>query len=142
MQAFTRRQTMHALPEAEASLLARYRKDRVFRGTTLFGTYADRLVRKHTMLQFGVGDGHPVFEEEDRLIRESVGSIREYLRKSNVAWRVPWSTAKVVVVQYVRKAVTDRLRLQDLEEDVEEAVLESVYREEFEDLFPSNWFDS
>jgi len=133
---------MHALPQAEASLLARYRKDRVFSGTKLFGTYADRLIRKHTMLQFGVGEGHPVFEEEDRLLRESVGSIREYLRKSKVRWSIPWSTAKVVVVQYVRKSVGDRLHLQDLEEDVEEAVLESVYREEFEDLFPPTWFDS
>lgn len=133
---------MQAPPGAEASLLARYRKDRVFSSTNLFGTYADRLVRKHTMLQFGVGKGHPVFEEEDRLIRESVDSIREYLRKSKVRWRIPWTTAKIVVVQYVRKSVADRLKLQDLEQDVEEAVLESVFREEFEELFPSTWFDS
>ena len=125
----------------EVSLLARYRKDRVFR-TDLFGTYAERLVRKHTMLQFGVGEGHPVFEEEERLLRESVTSIREYLRKSRIKWPIPWATAKVVVVQYVRKAVADRLRLQDLDEDAEEAVLESVYREEFDELFPATWFDS
>jgi len=121
------------------SLLARYRKDRIFSGTRLFSAYAERLVRKHTMLHFGVGVGHPVFEDEEGLLRESVDSIREYLRKSRVKWRIPWTMAKIVIIQYVRKAVADQLRLQDLDEDAEEAVLESVYREEFESLFPSTW---
>ena len=91
------------------------------------------------MLHFGVGVGHPVFEDEEGLLRESVDSIREYLRKSRVKWRIPWTMAKIVIIQYVRKAVADQLRLQDLDEDAEEAVLESVYREEFESLFPSTW---
>lgn len=129
-------------PPREASLLARYRKDRVFSKTELFGTYAERLVRKHVMLQFGVQEGHPVLEEEERLLRESTSEIREYLSKSKVKWPIPWHTAKVVVVQFVRKACKDRLQDHELEEDAEEAVLESVYREDFETLFPPSWFDA
>lgn len=124
------------------SLLARYRKDRVFSGTNLFGTFAERLVRKHVMLQFKVGEDHPVLEEEESLLKGSVAEIREYLSKAKIRWPIPWSSAKTVVVQYVRKACSDRLKDMDLEEDVEEAVLESVYREDFEGLFPPSWFDS
>lgn len=129
-------------PTKEASLLARYRKDRVFSKTELFGTYAERLVRKHVMLQFEVQEGHPVLEEEERLLRESTSEIREYLSKSKVKWPIPWHTAKVVVTQFVRKACKDRLQDHDLEDDDEEAVLESIYREDFETLFPASWFDA
>lgn len=123
------------------SLLARYRQDRIFSGTTLFGTYAERLVRKHVMLQFDLGEEHPVLEEEESLLKDSVAEIREYLSKANIKWPIPWSLAKTVVVQYVRKACSDRLKDMDLE-DVEDAVLESVYREDFDGLFPPTWFDS
>lgn len=129
-------------PTQEASLLARYRKDRVFSKTELFGTYAERLVRKHVMLQFEVRKGHPVFEEEEGLLRESTSEIREYLSKSKVKWPIPWHTAKVVVVQFIRKACKDQLQYHELEDEDEEAVLESVYREDFEALFPSTWMDS
>lgn len=132
----------HDPPKQEASLLARYRKDRVFSKTELFGTYAERLVRKHVMLQFDVQRGHPVLDEEERLLRESTSEIREYLLKSNVRWPMPWHTAKVVVVQFVRKACKDRLQDHDLDEEVEEAVLEGIYREDFETLFPPTWFDA
>lgn len=126
----------------ETSLLARYRKDRVFSGTTLFGTFAERLVRKHVMVRHHVGEGHPVFEEEDRLIAQSVASIREYLSKAKIRWPIPWATAKTVVIQYVRNAAVERLREMDLDEDVEEGVMESVAGEDLSGLFPESWFDS
>lgn len=129
-------------PTREAGLLARYRKDKVFNRTELFETYAERLVRKHIMLQFDVRHGHPVLEEEERLLQESTSKIREYLAKSRVKWSIPWHTAKVVVVQFVRKACTDRLQEHDLEEEAEAAVLESIYREDFETLFPLTWVDT
>jgi hypothetical protein len=132
----------HTPPAQETSLLARYRKDKVFSKTQLFRTYAERLVRKHVMLQFNVQEGHPVLEEEEKLLRESTSEIREYLAKSKVKWSIPWHTAKVVVVQYVRKACAECLKDHELDEDDEEAVLEGIYREDFETLFPSTWVDA
>lgn len=129
-------------PAREASLLARYRQDKVFNRTELFRTYAERLVRKHVMVQFDVQEGHPVLEEEERLIRESTSQIREYLAKSKVKWSIPWHTAKVVISQFIRKACADRLQDHGLEEDDEAAVLESIYREDFDAVFPAAWVDA
>jgi hypothetical protein len=126
----------------EISLLAKYRRDRVFSGTTLFSTFSERLVRKHVMVQHHVGEGHPVFEEEDRLIAESVHSIREYLSKARIKWPIPWATAKTVVVQYVRNAAAERLREMELDDDVEESVMESIAGEDLSGIFPDSWFDS
>lgn len=129
-------------PTAEGpSLLARYGRDKVFK-TNLFGTFVARLVRKHVLLHFDVTVGHPVLEEEERLLRESVAEIRDYLRQSPIKWPVPWRMAKTVVVQYVRMKAKVQVRDHDLDDDAEEAVMESIYREQFEELFPANWFDS
>lgn len=125
----------------EVSLLAKYRKDRVFSNTTLFQTFAERLVRKHILLQH-VGAGHPVLEEEDRLIQSSTVEIRVYLSKAKVRWRIPWATAKTVVTAYVRSVAAERLREEDLDPEVEESVLKSVHGEKLEELFPPSWFDS
>ncbi len=126
----------------EVSLLARYRKDRVFSNTTLFQTFSERLVRKHVLLSQGLPEDHPVLETERNLVRQSEGQVREYLSRAKIGWKLPWSTTKMVVMQYVRHVAAERLREMELDPDVEESVLESVYKEDFESLFPAEWLDS
>lgn len=129
-------------PAKVVSLLAKYREDRVFSSTTLFHTFAERLVRQHVMAYHGMSEGHPSFDEELSLIAESESEIREYLSKATIRWPVPWATAKAVVVQYVRKCCADRLRELDLEPDVSKAVLRAVSKDDLSRMFPPGWTDS
>ena len=119
--------------------LSRSKPSRVFQ-TDLFETYVARLARKHVAQQF-VEPDHPVLVDEQRMIDASSASLREHLSESVPEWRMAWRLAKMIVIHHVRHLAEQRLALHDVEDDVREQAIESIFKEDFEELFPPTWLD-
>ncbi len=97
------------------------------------------MVRKRILEAHGIEAGHPVLDEEERLIRLSVDDVRAFLEKNRVRWRVPEPKARMVIVQYVILRAGEALRVQDVEPDVREYVMSSLGDGSIDAVFPSNW---
>lgn len=119
--------------------LTRCKPIRVF-NTELFDLYVARLVRKGIAEQY-VDEGHMVLNDEIRLISESQMSLKAHLSRTVPEWKMAWRLAKMVVIHHVRQLAKERLECHDIDDDTKEAALESIYRLDFEELFPSSWLD-
>lgn len=128
------------LAATSAGRLARCKPGQVFQ-TDLFETYVARLVRKHVAQQF-VDPGHQVLVDEQRLIEESSTGLSAHLSRSVPEWHMAWRLAKMIVIHHIRQLAEQRLALHDVDEETRENALESIYREDFDELFPGSWMDS
>lgn len=131
---------LQLMPTVNAGSLARYRPTRVFQ-TELFDLYVARLVRKAIAEQY-VDMSHTVLTDEVRLISEAETVLSEHLASTVPEWKMAWRLAKMVVIHHIRQLAKERLECHDIDEETREAALETIYQEDFEHLFPSNWMDS
>lgn len=128
------------IPPTSTYGLNQHKPVRVF-STDLFDLFVARLVRKGIAEQY-VEEGHMVLNDELRLISESQASLRAHLSLTVPEWNLAWRLAKMVVIHHIRQLAKERLEFHDVDDDTKEAALESIYREDFECLFPSTWMDS
>lgn len=120
--------------------LTQSRPIKVFQ-TDLFERYVSRLVRRHIAAQF-VDSDHQVLVDENRLIAESEKALKGHLAHSVPEWKMAWRIAKITIVHHIRHLARQRLRTHEVDDDTREAVLEEIYQDDFEQLFPENWLDS
>jgi hypothetical protein len=120
--------------------LSSYNSGKVFE-TELFDIYVARLVRKHIVQQF-VNETHPVLIDEIRLIGEAAEGLQNHFLKVIPEWHMACRLAKTVITHQVRHVAKQRLNLHDIDDEAREIALESIYREDFEELFPDAWKDS
>ena len=131
---------LQLMPSISKGGLTRHKPTRVFE-SDLFDLYVARIVRKSIAEQFVESD-HVVLKDEMRLISETQSQLRNHLAQTIPEWKMAWRLAKMVVIQHIRQLAKDRLEGHDVDEEAKEAALESIYREDFEELFPANWLDS
>lgn len=127
------------MPSVISHGLTRCKPIRVF-NTDLFDLFVARLVRKGIAEQY-VDEGHMVLSDEIRLISEAQASLRDHLSRTVPEWNMAWRLAKMVVIHHIRQLAKERLERHDVMNDTKEAALESIYRLDFEELFPTTWLD-
>lgn len=114
-------------------------RDQAF-DTDLFETYVARVVRRH-LLSVYVEPEHKVLRDEIRLIGEAGMKLRAHLAETVPKWGLGWRLCKTVIIKHIRELAESRLACHDVEDDVKDEVLEAIYREDFESLWPDGWLD-
>ena len=105
--------------------------------TELFDVYTTRLVRKHIVQQY-VNSEHQVFIDEQTLIDRSTNEIRDNLLKNVDDWKM----AKMIIINHIRCLAKNVIKMHDIDKQTHDIAMESIYREEFNSLFPHEWMDS
>ena len=107
--------------------------------------FVARIVRKAILLTLreqenaSIDDDNFVLVEENRLIQESTEVLKKHLSSSMPQWGMALRLAKTIVIHHIRQLAQERLEMHECDDELKEAVLESIFRDDFSAIFPDAW---
>jgi len=120
--------------------LVDYKPTKVF-ADELFETFVSRIVRKAILLSLHEQEGVPMEEdhfvlvEENRLIMESTELLKKHLSNSIPQWGMALRLAKTIIIHHIRQLARERLEMHECDEELKGAVLDSIFRDDFNEIF-------